>query len=84
MSEQEKALIVIDDKGNEIPMEIVYIYEDELTGKKYVFYYDPNQEEAEVFVSGYDDEGNLIPIEDPDEWQALDTIFEAYVKSQEA
>lgn len=84
MSEENHSLIVIDDQGREIPMEIVYIYEDEDTGKKYVFYYDPNVEEAEVFVSGYDAEGNLTPVEDPAEWQKLDAIFEAYVKTEEA
>lgn len=79
----EKELIVIDDKGNEIPMEIVYIFEDEESHQKYVFYIDPSDESGEVFVSGYDDEGNLRPIDDPAEWTKLDAVFETYVRDEE-
>lgn len=84
MTEKENALIVIDETGKEIPMDIIYIFEDEDTGKKYVYYVDPSQEEGEVFVSAYDDEGNLMPVEDPEEWEKLDAVFETYVKNEEA
>lgn len=83
MEQQERTLIIIDDKGNEISMEVVYMYEDELTKEKYVFYVDPNVEEGEVFVSAYDDAGNLRPIEDEAEWKKLDEVFENYIQNEE-
>jgi uncharacterized protein YrzB (UPF0473 family) len=83
MENNENVLIVIDEHGKEIPMEIVYIYEDEDSLEKYVYYVDPKDEEGEVFVSAYDDEGNLRAIEDAAEWAKLDAIFETYVLSEE-
>lgn len=83
MTELDHSLIVIDEQGKEIPMEIVYIYEDEDSHQRYVFYVDPSKEDGEVFVSGYDDAGTLIPIEDPAEWAKLDAVFETYVKNEE-
>lgn len=80
---EENSIIVIDEMGNEIQMEIVFTYEDEDTGKNYVFYLNPEQEDGEVFVSNYDADGNLSPVEDPEEWKKLENIFEDYVLTQE-
>ena len=83
MEQQDKTLIIIDDSGNEITMEVVFVYEDKDTNEKYVFYVDPSDEEGEVFVSAYDDEGHLRPIEEDSEWDKLDQVFENYVRSEE-
>ncbi len=80
---EENKIVVIDEMGNEIEMEIVFTYEDEESGKNFVFYLNPEQEDGEVFVSSYDTEGNLNPVEDPEEWKKLETIFEDYAISQE-
>ena len=80
---EENSIIVIDEMGNEIQMEIVFTYEDEDTGKNYVFYLNAEQEDGEVFVSNYDADGNLSPVEDPEEWKKLENIFEDYVLTQE-
>ena len=53
----EKEIFVFDEDGNELKMEIEFTYTDEATSKEYVFYFDPNNEE-ELFVAGYDEEGN--------------------------
>lgn len=83
MEQQEKTLVIIDDKGQEITMEVVFVYNDEETKEKYVFYIDPSDEEGEVFVSAYDDDGHLRPIEDDAEWKKLDEVFENYVRNEE-
>ena len=80
---EENKIVVIDEMGNEIQMEIVFTYEDEDSGKNFVFYLNPEQEDSEVFVSSYDAEGNLTPVEDPEEWKKLENIFEDYAISQE-
>ena len=80
---EENSIVVIDESGKEINMEIVFTYEDEESGKNYVFYFDPSQEDGEVFVSCYDPEGNLSPVEDPEEWKKLEVIFEDYVLTHE-
>ena len=48
---EENSIVVIDEMGNEINMEIVFTYEDEDTKKNYVFYLNPDEEDGEVFVS---------------------------------
>ncbi len=83
MENIDKSLVIIDDEGKEITMEVVFVYEDKDSEEKYVFYVDPNDDEGEVFVSAYDDEGHLRPIEEDAEWAKLDEVFENYVRSEE-
>ncbi len=79
----ELSIVITTEAGEEIEMEIIFTYEDEDTGFNYVFYLDPNVDDGEVFVSRYDLEGNLIPIDEEKEWAKLERIFEDYVFSQE-
>lgn len=83
MEDTSKILVIIDDEGTEISMEVVYVYEDEESLEKYVFYINPSDEDGEVFVSAYDDEGHLRAIEDDAEWEKLDEVFESYIRDEE-
>ncbi|MBR3841229.1 MAG: DUF1292 domain-containing protein [Erysipelotrichales bacterium] len=72
-------LIVVDDNGNEIEMEIIFTFVDDSKNKQYVLYTNPAEEDGEVFASSYDDEGNLYPIEDEKEWEMVEEVFGAYI-----
>lgn len=74
---------VVDKDGNEVEFEVLFTFDNEDTGKKYVLYYDPEQEEANVFASVYDDEGKLFEIEDPKEWEMIEEVFQSFVADQE-
>lgn len=74
---------VVDSEGNEIEFEVLFTFDNEDNGKKYVLYYDPNQEEANVFASVYDDEGKLFEVEDPKEWEMIEEVFQSFVADQE-
>ena len=78
----EKEIIIIDEDGNELKMEIEFTYTDEATGKEYVFYFDPKNEE-ELFVAGYDDEGNLYDIETDEEMDKLEKVLDKYYEDLE-
>ncbi|MFV0394725.1 MAG: DUF1292 domain-containing protein, partial [Coprobacillaceae bacterium] len=65
---------VLDDQGNEIEFEVLFTFDNEDTGKKYVLYYDPRQEESSVYASVYDDSGKLFEIEDPKEWEMIEEV----------
>ena len=78
----EKEIIVIDEDGNELKMEIEFTYTDEATSKEYVFYFDPNNEE-ELFVAGYDEEGNLYEVEDEEEMNMLEKVLDKYYEEAE-
>ncbi len=74
---------VVDDQGNEIEFEVLFTFDDEDSGKKYVLYYDPTQEETNVFASIYDDEGKLFEIETPEEWEMIEEVFQTFVANEE-
>ena len=78
----EKEIIVIDEDGNELKMEIEFTYTDEATSKVYVFYFDPNYEE-ELFVAGYDEEGNLYEIETDEELDKMEKVLDKYYEETE-
>jgi len=75
---EENKIVVTDESGKEYEMTILFTYEDVENVKKYVFYYDEKAEEGEVFVSGYNDAGELIPVEDDAEWTMLNKVLEEW------
>ena len=72
---------VIDDDGNELEFDVLFTFDSEDTGKKYVLYYDANDEDAHSSI--YDDEGNLYPIETPDEWDMIEEVFNSFMAEDE-
>ena len=78
------SLYVNDENGNEKRMEILFTFEDEDHGKKYVGFLDPEEEEGEVYASAYDDDGNLIPVETDAEWQMIEEVIGAFQEDEDA
>lgn len=75
---EENKIIVVDDEGKEYEMTILFTYDNEDTTKKYVFYFDDKKDDGEVFVSGYNDAGELTPIEEDAEWAMLSKVLEEW------
>ena len=78
------SLYVTDELGNEKRMEILFTFEDEEHGKKYVVFADPDVESEEVFASAYDDAGNLLPVESDEEWAMIEEVILAFQEDEEA
>jgi len=76
-------MFIIDDNGNEVEVDILFTFESEEYGKKYVLYQDPNGDEEEVFVSSYDDEGNLNSVEDEEELAMVEEVLGAFIDEEE-
>ncbi len=74
---------VIDDNGNEMEFDVLFTFENDELGKKYVLYYDATQEQPQVFASIYDDNGALEAIEDPKEWEMIEEVFSSFVSQDE-
>ena len=79
---KDNQIIIEDDDGQEHLMEILFTYEHEERNKKYVFFFDPNNEE-EVLVMSYNDEGELFPVEDEDEYEEIEEVFNAFEEDPE-
>jgi len=73
---------VIDDQGQELEFDVLFTFEGE-DGKKYVLYFDPEEESPQVYSSSYDDEGNLYPVETPEEWDMIEEVFNSFVAQDE-
>lgn len=75
----EKQLVIEDEAGNEHLMEILFTYEHEQRNKKYVFFYEPGSPE-EVMVMSYDDEGNLEDVDDEEEYNEVQEVFNTFIE----
>jgi len=71
-------MFIIDKDDNEVEVEILFTFENEEYGKQYVLYQDPNGSDEDVFVSSYDEEGNLMAVEDEAELAMIDEVLGAF------
>lgn len=74
----------INNEGVEVQYEVLFTFESEETGKKYIVYTDDTTDDAgnvKVYASTYIIEGdqgdkyNLSPIETDKEWKVIETIL---------
>ena len=79
MIDEERKLVVVDENGNEIEMEIILTFNE--NNKDYVVYYDPadESEETPIYASIYDEEGHLFPVETDEEWAMIDEVVNCYL-----
>lgn len=80
---EDNKICVTNDAGEELEFDILFTFDSEDTGKKYVLYYDAQDEDAKVYSSIYDDEGNLYPIETPEEWEMIEEVFSSFVSQDD-
>lgn len=80
---ESNTLYVYDENGKEMQMEILFTFENEEKGKKYVVFADPQDESGEVYASAYDDAGNLLPIETDEEWSMVEEVLGAFSQDEE-
>lgn len=77
----DNKIIVTDDQGKELIFEILFTFDHD--GNKYVLYYDPEQEDGEVFASKYSEDGTLNPIDSKEEWDMVEEVFDSFVLEEE-
>lgn len=77
--ENEKQITIIDGEGKEHLMEILFTYENDERGTKYVFFFDPADPEN-VIPMRYKDDGTLEDIDDEEEYEEVEEVFNAYLE----
>ncbi|NLY62258.1 MAG: DUF1292 domain-containing protein [Erysipelothrix sp.] len=77
----ENIFYVSDELGNEVKMQLLFTFENE--GSKYVLYFDPEVDSGDVFASKYDEDNNLEPIENEEEWDMIEEVLGAFEDEQE-
>lgn len=78
-----KIMTLIDNDGKEVEMYILFTYKDEEKGNQYVFYMNPKDENAETYVSRYDDDGNIFEVTEESDWEMLENVFNDFMEHQE-
>lgn len=82
--ENDAKFTVITEDGTEVEMNILFTYTDEETNKNYVFYYeDKGEEDNEIIVSEYDDEGRLFPVTEEKDYDKLEEVFNQFMEEHE-
>lgn len=75
----ETSLYIADENGVEKQMQILFTTDVTAYGKKYVFFYDPEDEEGEVHFMSFDDEHNLYAVESEEECDMLAELFDTFM-----
>ena len=74
----EKQMVVTDNEGKEHLMQILFTYDNEERDTSYVFFYDTEAKDEEVVVMRYLESGELEPIEDDEEYDEVEEVFNAW------
>lgn len=79
MEINEKQMIVYDAEGNEIVVEILFTFESEERGTKYVLFYEADNPD-EIIAMRYTDSGELAEIDDDDEYAEVEEVLNCYLE----
>ena len=74
----ENQMVVTDNEGKEHLMNILFTYDNDERKASYVFFYDSEDPEEEVIVMRYLESGELEPIEDDEEYDEVEEVFNAW------
>ena len=74
----ENQMVVTDAEGKEHLMNILFTYENEERKTSYVFFYDTEDKDEEVIVMRYLESGELEPIDDDEEYDEVEEVFNAW------
>lgn len=84
---KDNQLIIIDEEGNEIVCEIIFTFDSEATGKKYVIFQAVDDDSGEVGAASYiekdNGEGELEPIETEEEWELIQDALNDFLDQEE-
>ena len=76
-------MVVVDEKGQEHLMEILFTYDNEERKTSYVFFYDPKDKNQDVMVMRYNEKKELEEIDDDEEYEEVEEVFNAFMEEQE-
>lgn len=81
--EDTNKMTITDETGQEREVEIILTFENEEKNKSYVLFTDPQSEDGDVYAYSYDEDGNMVEIEDEDEWNMCQEVLGAFIEEGE-
>ena len=76
----ENQMVVTDNEGKEHLMNILFTYDNEERKASYVFFYDSEDPNEDVIVMRYLESGELEPIDDDEEYDEVEEVYNAWVE----
>ena len=76
MENEDKIIIIKDEKGNDIEGAIIFTFE--ANGDDFILY----EVNDEAFAARIDEEGNLSPVNE-DEWTLVERIYNEYMEEED-
>ena len=76
--QNDNEMVVTDSEGKEHLMHILFTYDNEERGCSYVFFYEVGDNEENVMVMRYTADGELEEIDDDEEYDEVDEVFNAW------
>ena len=73
-------MVVTDAEGKEHLMNILFTYDNEERKASYVFFYDSEDPNEDVIVMRYLESGELEPIDDDEEYDEVEEVYNAWVE----
>ncbi|TYC47802.1 DUF1292 domain-containing protein [Weissella muntiaci] len=93
MNDEQDVITLTDDQGNETLYEVLFTFHSEEYNKNYIVLFPagtPEDEEVEMLAYIYDPdeveadtEGELMPIEDDEEWEMVEERLTQYLDEAE-
>lgn len=80
---ESNTMIITDESGQEREVEILLTFEDESTGRSFVLFTDPQDEEGNVYAYRYDEDGNLNEVTEESEWEMCQEVLGAFSDEDE-
>lgn len=81
---EDNIITLIDDNGVEKDFEILFTYANEETNKKYVYFCDSidkdEEDDLSVYFMAYDEQNNLYPIDNEEEKDMLEEIYNTFIE----
>ncbi|MEG0176335.1 DUF1292 domain-containing protein [Anaerorhabdus sp.] len=80
---ESNKITITEEDGTQKEMDILFTFDDDSREKSYVLFTDPQDPEGEVFACSYTLDGEMIPVDDPEEWSMIEEVFGAFVEEIE-
>ena len=83
MATDTNQMTIVDDNGNEKEVDIILTFDDDNRNRRYVFFTDPVDEEGNVYVYSYDEDGNMNEVTDEEEWNMCQEVLGAFIDEED-
>lgn len=80
--ETTNRMTITDENGIEREVEIILTFDDEHSGKSFVLFTDPNDDDGNVYAYSYTEDGDMDEVTE-EEWEMCEEVLGAFTNHEE-